>query len=95
MKPISASWSTRLPGALLLKLNWIDNPWFGGELERERLLLKQRDPDAYLNVYEGQPRDTHLDGAIYAKELTSKPLSQVGLQGFRMTLPSPFTLSGI
>jgi phage terminase large subunit len=56
------------PGALLLKLNWIDNPWFGGELERERILLKQRDPDAYLNVYEGQPRHT-LDGAIYAREL--------------------------
>jgi phage terminase large subunit len=28
------------PGALLLKLNWIDNPWFGGELERERLLTQ-------------------------------------------------------
>jgi phage terminase large subunit len=56
------------PGSTLLKLNWSDNPWFKGELERERLLLRARDPDAYLNVYEGNPRH-NVDGAIYAREL--------------------------
>ncbi len=56
------------PGAIVEKVTYADNPWFPPELERERLLLKVRDPDAYLTVWEGHCRQT-LDGAIYAREL--------------------------
>ena len=56
------------PGAIVVKINWNDNPWFPDTLLREKDELKVRDPDAYQNVWEGNCRMT-LDGAIYAKEL--------------------------
>jgi phage terminase large subunit len=56
------------PGAIVKKLNWSDNPWFPEVLKAEKDLLKARDEDAYLNIWEGHCRVT-LDGAIYAKEL--------------------------
>ena len=56
------------PDAKVVKINYSDNPWFPKVLEAERVYLKNKDPDAYLNVWEGHCRQT-LDGAIYAKEL--------------------------
>lgn len=56
--------------ARVLKVNWSDNPWFPKVLDDERLELKERDPDAYLNVWEGHCRQS-LEGAIYANELRS------------------------
>jgi phage terminase large subunit len=56
------------PGAVVRKVTYADNERFPPELEKERLYLKERDPDAYLTIWEGQCRHT-LDGAIYAKEL--------------------------
>ena len=57
------------PGeAKVVKINWSDNPWFPQVLEKERLERKERDPDGYQNIWEGNCRVT-LDGAIYAKEL--------------------------
>jgi phage terminase large subunit len=54
--------------AVVRKVNWSDNPWFGPPLSDEKDSLKERDPDAYLTVWEGHCRQT-LDGAIYAKEI--------------------------
>jgi phage terminase large subunit len=54
--------------AIVRKINYTDNPWFPAVLDAERLALKDRDPDAYLTVWEGHTRQT-LDGAIYAREL--------------------------
>lgn len=54
--------------AKVVELNYDQNPWFPKVLEAERLDLKIRDPDAYLNVWEGKCRVT-LDGAIYATEI--------------------------
>jgi phage terminase large subunit len=54
--------------AIVRKVNWSDNPWFNETLERERVALLARDPDAYQNVWEGHCRVT-LEGAIYAREL--------------------------
>jgi phage terminase large subunit len=50
------------------KINWRDNPWFPEVLRQEKDDLKARDIDAYLNVWEGNCRQT-LDGAVYANEL--------------------------
>lgn len=54
--------------ALVVKVGWRDNPWFPEVLRQEMEELKRRDPDAYLNVWEGHPREI-LEGAIYANEL--------------------------
>lgn len=54
--------------ALVLKVNWSDNPWFPDVLRQEMEDLKKKDYDAYLNVWEGHCRTT-LDGAIYANEI--------------------------
>lgn len=55
--------------SLVVKVGWQDNPWFDQTtLPAERDDLKERDPDAYLTVWEGHCRQV-LDGAIYAKEL--------------------------
>lgn len=54
--------------ALVVEMNYKDNPWFGEPLLTEMNEMREKDPDAFLNVWEGYPRRT-LDGAVYAKEL--------------------------
>lgn len=54
--------------AIVSKMNWSDNPWFGEPLITEMLDMKANDPDSWLNVWEGNCRQT-LDGAVYAREL--------------------------
>ena len=55
-------------GAVVIEVNYFDNPWFPAELEAERLDLKRRDPDGYANVWEGKCRSA-VEGAIYARQL--------------------------
>ena len=55
-------------GAIVLKLNYADNEWFPAVLEQERLSLRERDPESYDNVWEGNCRSA-VEGAIYAKEI--------------------------
>lgn len=52
----------------VVKVNWDDNPWFPEVLRQEMEQLRNRDQDAYLNVWEGHCREI-LEGAIYAAEL--------------------------
>ena len=54
--------------AVVVKVNWSDNPWFPETLLREKEELKARDPDGYQNIWEGHCR-VALEGAVYAKEL--------------------------
>lgn len=54
--------------AVVVKLNWDDNPWFPETLRKEKDELRIRDPEAYDNVWLGNCRTT-VDGAIYGKEL--------------------------
>lgn len=54
--------------AVVVKINWQDNPWFPAALVNERDEMKARDPDGYQNIWGGNCRVT-LDGAIYAREL--------------------------
>jgi phage terminase large subunit len=55
-------------GAVVVKINWNDNPWFPETLRREKDELRIRDPDAYQNIWEGNCRAA-LEGAVYAREL--------------------------
>ena len=54
--------------AVVQKVNWSDNPWFPEVLDLERQSLKNRDFEAYQNVWEGFTRST-IDGAVFAKEM--------------------------
>jgi len=54
--------------AVVVKVNWSDNPWFPETLRKEKEELKARDPDGYQNIWEGHCR-LALEGAVYANEL--------------------------
>jgi len=56
-----------------IKINWSDNPWFPDTLMLEKDALKQRDLEAYNQVWEGLCRQS-VDGAIFAKELQQAEL---------------------
>lgn len=62
-------------GAVVIKVNWSDNPWFPAVLKQEMLDLKAKDPDAYLTVWEGHCKQV-LDGAIYANEIRAATAEQ-------------------
>lgn len=55
-------------GAVVVKVNWQDNPWFPEVLKQEMVDLRREDEDEYLHVYEGRCLQ-QLKGAVYAKEL--------------------------
>lgn len=54
--------------AVVVKVNWSDNPWFPEVLKQEMDDLKVRDEDAYLHVWEGHCKQT-VEGAVFAKEM--------------------------
>lgn len=54
--------------ALVIPINYDDNPWFPDVLEKERLHMKATDPEEYENVWEGKPK-TVVAGAIYKNEI--------------------------
>ena len=53
---------------ITMRVNWSDNPWFPETLRLEKDSLKNRDEEAYNQVWEGLCRQT-VDGAIFAKEM--------------------------
>lgn len=54
--------------AVVVKMNYNDNPWFPDVLERERARCKQNNPEDYENIWEGATKAA-ADGAIYHKEV--------------------------
>lgn len=55
-------------GAIVVKANWRDNPWWTDELEQERLDCLRMTPDDYQHVWEGDYVSI-VEGAYYAKQL--------------------------
>lgn len=53
---------------LVEKMTWRDNPWFPGVLRAELEHDRERDPDYYLNVWEGHCVQV-LEGAVFAREI--------------------------
>jgi len=43
------------PDCVGCKVSWQDNPFFPDTLNKERLYMKNVDPDGYLHVWEGEP----------------------------------------
>ena len=56
------------PDVWACEVNYSDNPWFGPELEAERVKMLKRDPVGYRTTWEGQCRPA-VEGAIYAGEI--------------------------
>lgn len=54
--------------AIVRKISFRDNPWFPDVLRKMMLQMRESDPDAYMNIWEGEPR-LLLAGAVYAEEL--------------------------
>lgn len=56
------------PGAMVVSVNWRDNPWFPEKLRVLKDTTRSDDPDGYLNIWEGHCRNA-LEAAVYANEL--------------------------
>jgi phage terminase large subunit len=56
-------------GAVVIKANWRDNPWFTAELEQERQDCIRMQPEQYDHIWEGGYVSV-IEGAYYAKHLT-------------------------
>ena len=54
--------------SIIVEMNWQDNPWFPDVLEQERLQDKEKRPDIYDHVWEGDFL-VHAEGAYYATEM--------------------------
>ena len=54
--------------AIVVDMNWRDNPWFPDVLNNERLEDKRKRPDIYDHVWEGDFL-VHAEGAYYAVEM--------------------------
>lgn len=57
-------------GAVVVRANWKDNPWFTAELEQERLDCLRMQPDQYDHIWEGG-YITLAEGAYFAKVLAA------------------------
>lgn len=55
-------------GAVVMEMNYWDNPWFPDILRKQMLRMKAKNLDDYNTVWAGKPRRV-LKGAVYAKEL--------------------------
>jgi phage terminase large subunit len=58
----------RPDGAVLVKANWRDNPWFPAVLEEERLLDQKLYPERYDHIWEGEYARA-FEGAYFASLL--------------------------
>ena len=56
------------PGAVVVQMNWRDNPWFPPVLESERKHCLLTNKEDYQTIWEGKCR-LALKGAIYAEEV--------------------------
>lgn len=66
-------------GAVVVRANWRDNPWFTSELDLERRDCLRLQPDQYEHIWEGGYVSV-IDGAYYAKSINdARRLKRIGL----------------
>lgn len=65
--------------AAVVRANWNDNPWFPSELEDERLEDRDKRPDQYEHIWEGEYEKV-AEGAYFAAGLTqAKAEGRIGV----------------
>lgn len=57
-------------GAMVVQMNYVDNPWFTEKLEQERLDCLAKQPKDYDNIWGGKCKPA-VAGAIYYDEMTA------------------------
>lgn len=68
----------KAPGAVVVKANWRDNPWFPKVLDEERKLDLWRYPDRYEHIWEGDYARA-FEGAYFARVLAeAKSSGRIG-----------------
>ena len=73
--------------AIVVKVNWRDNPWFPQELEDERQLDLKLYPDRYEHIWEGEYAKA-FEGAYFAAALAqAKMQGRIGNVGADPLLP--------
>ena len=60
----------RPSGAIVVRANWRDNPWFPAPLEQERQDCLRMQPEQYDHIWEGGYA-TVLEGAYFAKSIAA------------------------
>lgn len=55
------------PGAVVVPIGWRDNPWFPGELRKEKDYLYRVDPDSASHVWGGKPRTINKAQVLFGK----------------------------
>lgn len=58
------------PDAVVVNINWSDNPWRSKVLDAQRERMEREAPDDYAHIYGGQCRPA-VEGAIYYKEVSA------------------------
>lgn len=66
-------------GAMVININWPDNPWFPEELRREKDHLRSKDENLYLWIWEGQPIANH-DGAYWQKYIRQNQIKDFAIE---------------
>jgi phage terminase large subunit len=67
------------PSSMIVRMNYVDNPWFSDVLEQERLHCKLTDPKGYENIWEGKCLPAAA-GAIWYDEVAEAEASgRIGL----------------
>ena len=65
-------------GAVVVRANWVDNPWFPKVLEQERIDCFQSNPDQYRHIWEGDYVSV-VEGAYFARDLSlAKTQNRIG-----------------
>ena len=65
-------------GAIVVRANWDDNPWFPAELEQERLDCMRQQPEQYDHIWEGGYAIV-AEGAYYARHIAeAKEQKRIG-----------------
>lgn len=74
----------RAPNSLVIKVGWEHNPWLPASLEMERTYMLATDPEAYDNVWGGQPKqisDAVIFNRRYVIEAFEPPENTIFYRG--------------
>lgn len=76
------------PDALVIEINWRDNPWFEEAMNKERLKMKAANDDLYNHIWEGKLRTTA--GKIFKRRWFKFYLPQDKPQALRFYCASDY-----
>lgn len=83
-------------GAVVVKANWKDNPWFTAELEQERLDCLRMKPEQYEHIWEGGYATVGAGTYFAAQMAEAKAQGRIGVVGADplMTLRAYWDIGG-